>query len=328
MSKQKQWDSFRASEEARKHFLGLAAHLPLYVLRDPERAVPYFPEEYIVQKGKKSLVFPLEDVSFQLEAMAAWFERERIQPCTHPVLIYMELLALEKQLRRKRSEQKNEWLARLDHWKSHLTVTDRFSGSSGLPQAMVALEEMQNYCQDMAGRLERLQSLEAQTEHFRSDSADADRQELRELKRDVERLRELHRKEKELRTRIEKDLEEKNQAEGRTYQGLALLEKRFEQLTDYCKELEKRNLRAMLEEVRSRINAALRSGQNEALLLRTLKQELADLQQARLHLGHALHNMGLLYLRIGQKERARRELRAARELGVEDPLTNRFLDGS
>jgi len=326
LSKQKLWESFRGSEEARKQFLELASSQPLYLLRDSVRAVPYFPERYIFKGGKKSVVFPLEDTDFQLHTIAHWIECERVHPRHHPVLVYMELLGLEKQVRRKRSGQKAQWLRQIELWKAEISLEDRLVEGRGQNQATLALETMQDYCRAVASRLERLTELEARDKS--QGTAEEERQERRELQRDVERLRELHRKEKEKSQRLEKELGEKNQTESRTHQGLALLEKRFEQLTAYCKELEQRDLRSMLAQVRSRINQALRSGQNEALLLRTLKTELADLQQARMHLGHALHNIGLLYLRSGQKERARRELRAARELGVEDPLTNRFLDGS
>jgi hypothetical protein len=57
-----------------------------------------------------------------------------------------------------------------------------------------------------------------------------------------------------------------------------------------------------------------------------IKQEIEELQRARIYLGKALYDLGLLYLRLGKKENALVELKAARELGVEDPEVNRIIN--
>ena len=45
-----------------------------------------------------------------------------------------------------------------------------------------------------------------------------------------------------------------------------------------------------------------------------------------MYLGKALYDLGILYLRTGEKENAVEELRAAKELGIEDPETNKIIN--
>ena len=82
----------------------------------------------------------------------------------------------------------------------------------------------------------------------------------------------------------------------------------------------------MLDNIRDRVNGIIRSGVlKEEILLSRIGSEVEQLQRARIYLGRALFDMGMLYLRMGKKEAAFQELRAARELGVEDPEADRFL---
>ena len=88
------------------------------------------------------------------------------------------------------------------------------------------------------------------------------------------------------------------------------------------------SLEVILDTLREKINGALRAGvqSTDDVLLRRIQEELIQLVRARSYLGRALYDMGLLYLRLGRRPDAVRELRAARELGVEDPETNRLLN--
>ncbi len=88
-----------------------------------------------------------------------------------------------------------------------------------------------------------------------------------------------------------------------------------------------RALEEVLNTLRDKINGVLRSGlmKNDAALLATIQGEIGQLQRARIYLGRALYDVGMLYLRAGDRKRALAELRAARELGVESADTNRLL---
>lgn len=88
-----------------------------------------------------------------------------------------------------------------------------------------------------------------------------------------------------------------------------------------------RALEEVLNTLRDKINGVLRSGlmKNDDALLATIQGEITQLQRARIYLGRALYDVGMLYLRAGDRKRALAELRAARELGVESADTNRLL---
>jgi len=88
-----------------------------------------------------------------------------------------------------------------------------------------------------------------------------------------------------------------------------------------------KTLQDTLNKVRDRINKILKTGGlNEEVMIIKIKQEIEELQRARIYLGKALYDLGLLYLRLGKKENALVELKAARELGVEDPEVNRIIN--
>lgn len=88
-----------------------------------------------------------------------------------------------------------------------------------------------------------------------------------------------------------------------------------------------KSLEAILDNIRERINQALRNPvTGEDARLHAIKQEISQLQRARMYLGKALYDIGIIYLRLGHTRNAISELRAARELGVEDPETNRILN--
>lgn len=85
-------------------------------------------------------------------------------------------------------------------------------------------------------------------------------------------------------------------------------------------------LEEILDLVQEKINSAIRAGVTDsAIVLRNLENEVAQLKRARLYLGKALYSLGKLYLHKGDRLNAIAELRAAKELGVEDPETNRII---
>jgi hypothetical protein len=88
-----------------------------------------------------------------------------------------------------------------------------------------------------------------------------------------------------------------------------------------------KTLQDALNKIRDKINKILRTGGiNEEVMIIKIKQEIEELQRARIYLGKALYDLGLLYLRLGRKQEALIELRAARELGIEDPEVNRIIN--
>ncbi len=89
-----------------------------------------------------------------------------------------------------------------------------------------------------------------------------------------------------------------------------------------------KDLEDLLNIIRDKINAVLRAGvrQSDDVLLKNVQNEISQLQRTRGYLGRALYDVGMLYLRMNDREKAVPELRAARELGVEDPEINRILN--
>ncbi len=88
-----------------------------------------------------------------------------------------------------------------------------------------------------------------------------------------------------------------------------------------------KSLHEILNKIRDRINKVLKTGGlSEEVLIIKIKQEIEELQRARIYLGKALYDLGLLYLRVGKKEEALIELKAARQLGIEDPEVNRIIN--
>lgn len=86
-------------------------------------------------------------------------------------------------------------------------------------------------------------------------------------------------------------------------------------------------LHEILNRVRDRINKILKTGSlSEEVMILKIKQEIEELQRARIYLGKALYDIGLLYFRLGKKEEAILELKAAKQLGVEDPEVNRIIN--
>lgn len=108
----------------------------------------------------------------------------------------------------------------------------------------------------------------------------------------------------------------------------ALVSKNIELVNRLQRTEGKPSLEQALDQVRDKINSVLRSNANspDDVLLRRLQEELVQLIRARSYMGRALYDLGLLYLRLGKRKDAIRELRGARELGVEDPETNRLLN--
>jgi len=100
----------------------------------------------------------------------------------------------------------------------------------------------------------------------------------------------------------------------------ALVSRNIE-LSNRIKEMGRpKRLEEILDQIRDKINNAIRSGIHEKpdAMIRSISDEIGQLQRARLYLGRALYDIGILFHRKGDTGRAKEELRAARELGVRD----------
>jgi len=88
-----------------------------------------------------------------------------------------------------------------------------------------------------------------------------------------------------------------------------------------------KQLEDILDGIRNKINTAIRSGIHESpeAIMRGIHEEISQLQRARLYLGRALFDIGILYHKKGDRDRAKEELRAARELGVREPEVDNIL---
>ncbi len=110
----------------------------------------------------------------------------------------------------------------------------------------------------------------------------------------------------------------------------ALVSKNIELSNQVQKFNSVKTLGQILDIIRDKINGVLRAGVHEKddILLKRIRNEIEQLQRARTYLGRALFDVGLLYLRTGEKDKARTEFRAARELGVEDPEIDQIINRS
>ncbi len=77
-------------------------------------------------------------------------------------------------------------------------------------------------------------------------------------------------------------------------------------------------LEDILNKIKLRINTLIRNPytNNARVLAECLKKEIFELQRARTYLGGTLFDLGILYLKLGNKKAALVEFKAARELGV------------
>ena len=77
-------------------------------------------------------------------------------------------------------------------------------------------------------------------------------------------------------------------------------------------------LERILDNIKLRVNTLIRNPYtNDAeILITCLSKEISQLKRARIYLGSTLFDLGILYLKLGNRSAALIELRAARELGI------------
>ncbi len=79
-------------------------------------------------------------------------------------------------------------------------------------------------------------------------------------------------------------------------------------------------LEAILDRIRDRINIVLQKEYTDdhQVQLQVIKKEILQLERARTYLGKALYNLGVLYMKTGNTDKALQELQAAKFLGIKD----------
>lgn len=188
--------------------------------------------------------------------------------------------------------------------------------------------------------LERLKTPDQQKQNYKI--------ELEELKNKFHQLQQSYYEEKSKNEILEKEIKRlteiiiDNPKINEFHEDYEALKKEYQLLAEkydllVTKNIELRNLveqqsqvktlQEVLNRIRDRVNKILKTGGlSEDVMILKIKQEIEELQRARIYLGKALYDIGLLYFRLGRKEEAILELKAAKELGVEDPEVNRIID--
>ena len=252
------------------------------------------------------------------------------------------------------SEKKKVLYNKVQRLKRRLVVSDPVRKARDWRALSAAvLEEMQRLTIDFYEQREKVEALEIELEMHRKTLGDhkADRNRNDELVAENTNLKISLAKEQERTRSLESELSrltEQVLAGGPVtsdsemaaeYAALRhdhqILSQKYDALVskniDLSNRLERfartRGLEESLNAIRDKINSVLKSGllKDDEALLSTLKNEITQIQRARGYLGRALYDVGMLYLRTGDRRLALVELRAARELGVEDPETNRLI---
>ncbi len=226
----------------------------------------------------------------------------------------------------------------------------------------IILIELQNMANIAANQLQKNKTIESDWDTFRIELYNSEKQitELTKIKYQNQELRLALKKEHRTVSQLEKELHhvtekilafhdlDKKSSLFHEYQDLrqeydiltrkndALVSKNIE-LANHLKESSLpsqrygNKLESILDNIRDRINALLRrqkqtdNNLDSSLLLLSMKKEIIQLTRSRLYLGKALYNLGLLYLRMGDKQQGIQELKAARELGVRDASVNEII---
>ncbi len=261
-----------------------------------------------------------------------------------------------------RSRKTKEEIAREAERKRHYNRIQRIKGKLAVSPALkrartpeerqaALLNEFQSLTVLYAERLENLENAQADLEVFRN--PDYMHPELKKTMTEIvaenANLKILLNREQIRAESMEREVNRLTEqllsqaGEGQASDGAETIRREYEILSqkydsivskniELVNRLEKfqnaKGLEKNLDLVRDKINGILRAGvtRNDDVLLKSLRNEVDQIVRARTYLGRALYDIGMLYLRLGRKTNAIREFRAARELGVEDPETNRLLN--
>ncbi len=247
-------------------------------------------------------------------------------------------------------EKKPEILKRIENLRKKLQVPKHWRKMSSHEQLPELLEHFEAISLENYNIQKQIVSLEIELEHYRKPDFihPGYQKELDELKNRILQLQKDYIEEKSRAEILEKEVKRltdliiENPTVSQQQDELETLKKEYRLLSEKYdllvnKNIELRNiienqnyvksLEDILDKVRDRINKVLKTGGlTEEVMILKIKKEIEQLQRARTYLGKSLYDLGLLLLRLGRKQEALIELRAAKELGVEDPEVNRILN--
>ena len=338
---QKKLQEFRRNEKLQARFWKLVERVSLEDLLWPEEAGAVFGQAFKV-RGAGKVPYPLLDVELQLESVERKiFDLCREEGSAHPALAYYHLFRFEERFRAP-GDRKTK--ARIRSLKAHLGVSPKMlRARSEEALRKLLLAELGGMTKSFSQLSARVGEMEAEREVFRNpaflhphhrrtiETLQEDRDEMRRQVREASLLREAHADEKRhlgelLTMRNSQSVEYERELDGlrRELEVLsrkcdALVSKNIELSNRLSEPPEAAGLGEILDGIRDRINSALREGveKGDDWLLKNIRAETDQLERARVYLGRAFYDMGILHFRLGDREKAVAQLRAARELGVD-----------
>ena len=260
-------------------------------------------------------------------------------------------------LAREREEELRDRLyKRIDKLKSKLAVPLKFKRAKSAEELReLLLEELQGITDNYRRQSETVRTLTAEVEGYRnpdymhpeirqtmeeivSENTELKLRLNRETRRADSLEQEVSRLAEQIISRPRVSDEVYSEETDELQREYTILSEKYDGLVNQNIELSNRleklkkakALESILDLIRDKINGVLRAGvtQNDDVLLKSIQEEVSQIKRARLYLGRALYDVGMLYLRLGQKSEALTEFRAARELGIEDAETNKLLNNS
>ena len=364
---QRKYLAFQKNPQERARFEKLVRQLPLPCILWPSFHSAYFPEEFCLREGARDCIFPIDPLlervhysGIKLEELAR-MEYEEL----HPIPAYFILSHFENQIHVLGKElgvtTKKEWKSlchQIQRQKKSLDVPRGLREGRGyIGLCAQLLSEFQNMSKFYTKALKTKENVESELAAFRAE-LDMKRKQnasVEKLEIDNQDLRSRLKHERKVVTHLEKELRhitERILASHHLDQSSSLVEEHQNLRHEYnlltrkndalvSKNIELANsvegnsrsqtntLEDILDEIQKRINILLQKEYSDdpEIILRSVQKEILELNRARKYLGRALYNLGILYLRTGDTENARKELKAARELGVTDIKAEKVIAG-
>lgn len=342
---------FQADPTMRERFLASVASLSPEAILWPEQHIASFSPEFVSASGRSAVVFPLEDrllrIQIAAEKMAAALQTGVLDQSRCYWLWTRYLDELRGSLPRKSAPRKTSAQAKRKTNKPSAAQLKRQAVEQAIERAelMRAQLSVSEEVRTAPSRDLMVHALLAEASRNASvfQGKEREAEQLRaELAAERRRNEALDNRLRSFVDRMERGVFEMESELAQEHHALLgefkVLAHRYDALVSDNVALANRLKRSehtpaleqALDRVRDRINRVLRENvdKGDMWLLQALRRETVQLERARTYLGKALYDMAILYLRLGDRRRALRELRAARELGVEGQETARLLRNS